>query len=468
LYKIIIPAAIFLITFAVYNLTSPVPQGGDTVPGRYLPFSILCDGDFNLNEFTFLYKNEEKPPYYLIRNDSGELLSTFGPGIALSVLPFYSVILLFKNNFDFDSLLLIAKILSSFFVSLSAVFLFLSALRLSNRHVALFATAAYALGSSVFAISSQGLWQHTPASLFVALGLFLLVHSGEKKWLAGLASFSFSLAFLVRHQLFIIWFIFLLYVFFRHRKSFIHYLCLAYPSIIFMIAYNFYYFDSMIAFPQIEVSGHLAEFKTGSSDVWSTPVLTGLSGLLISPSRGLLLFSPVFIFSFIGMFMVFFRLRIQKLKTDENNILYVSIALISIAYILLMSKWYDWWGGWGFAYRPIVDVMPLLSLLLIPFFNFIYPRRNAVSIIVRIIVISFLIFSIYVQFLGTYSSGFIKWHSISDVDRDHERLWSVKDSMLIYYLSHPDFGNREKVPDFIISGSTSFTACSVRIFKNEM
>ena len=36
-------------------------------------------------------------------------------------------------------------------------------------------------------------------------------------------------------------------------------------------------------------------------------------------------------------------------------------ALGAVAPYLMSCKWFDWWGGWCFGHRPIVDISVLLA-----------------------------------------------------------------------------------------------------------
>jgi hypothetical protein len=32
----------------------------------------------------------------------------------------------------------------------------------------------------------------------------------------------------------------------------------------------------------------------------------------------------------------------------------------------VQSKWFDWWGGWTYGYRPWLEAVPVLVLCMIP------------------------------------------------------------------------------------------------------
>jgi hypothetical protein len=51
------------------------------------------------------------------------------------------------------------------------------------------------------------------------------------------------------------------------------------------------------------------------------------------------------------------------------------LGLSVLAMWLISFKWYDWWGGRCFGYRPIIDTIPFLTLLLAPGFDWVFKRR---------------------------------------------------------------------------------------------
>ncbi|MEJ7640079.1 MAG: hypothetical protein WKF75_19465, partial [Singulisphaera sp.] len=81
------------------------------------------------------------------------------------------------------------------------------------------------------------------------------------------------------------------------------------------------------------------------------------------------------------------------------------LTVAIVALVLLASKWFDWWGGWCFGYRPIVDTMPLLALLLIPALDG-RARRPAG----RIFFGALLAWSVAVQLVGAIAIDTVSWN----------------------------------------------------------
>jgi hypothetical protein len=83
-----IPVILFCALLILYLANGVTKASGDTLPARYLPFSILREGNFDLNEFQFLYA--QGIPYYL-RHLNSRYVSNYPVGPALAALPFYLI-----------------------------------------------------------------------------------------------------------------------------------------------------------------------------------------------------------------------------------------------------------------------------------------------------------------------------------------------------------------------------------------
>jgi hypothetical protein len=93
----------------------------------------------------------------------------------------------------------------------------------------------------------------------------------------------------------------------------------------------------------------------------------------LHPAQGLLWQSPVLIMAAVG---AFFMLRGKK------NRLELALAVLACAaYLLLNSGYFLWWGGYSFAPRQIVPMLPFLCIPLI-----FVPRRFFPLVIVLTLV----------------------------------------------------------------------------------
>jgi hypothetical protein len=197
-----------------------------------------------------------------------------------------------------------------------------------------------------------------------------------------------------------------IYVLHVHRDQIYRFTLFALPCVIVLALYNWGYFGSVI--------------RTGygqaifSENAWSTSFFEGLTGILLSPSRGLFVYSPIFLFSLIGIFSA-------QRHADSLLFRYLSVAVVLV--IALYSKWIMWWGGWSFGPRLLADITPLLTLLLIPAYRQTRHRHLLKS---GFYVLAGL--SIAIHALGAFAPA--GWSP--DVGEPSHRLWSWSDGELMY------------------------------------
>ena len=84
--------------------------------------------------------------------------------------------------------------------------------------------------------------------------------------------------------------------------------------------------------------------------------VVGALGLLVSPSRGLLVFLQFLGFSGLGMVKTWLDARYHSLRP---------LTIATVAVMALQCKWFDWWGGWTYGYRPWLDTVPLLVVFIV-------------------------------------------------------------------------------------------------------
>lgn len=140
---------------------------------------------------------------------------------------------------------------------------------------------------------------------------------------------------------------------------------------------------------------------------------TALYGNLLSPARGLLVYSPFLLVS----------LLLTLLLAPRNKTL-AKLCLISLAWpvvhLLSVSQFPHWWAGWSFGSRLLVDAMPGLFLGL---FSGLAALRQRKSLAYAAVLVSGL-FAIYVN---TYQALFnpygMQWNVEPNIDQYPEYLF---------------------------------------------
>lgn len=462
----------FAAAFLLYLASAPaVPFSQDTTANAYLPVSLLRDGDlvFSPREAPLMFLWGEKrgeatvpvtvqswaqpggegtygeayragklsllaPRYFLVpttRSRGGEPLyaAAFGPAAGLTALPAAGAAAALGADLGNPYVVFrIAGITAALLTAGSVVAIFLSALAFLSRPRALVLAALYGFATCVWTIASQALWQQTAEIFFLSLGVLCLVR-GEAGWLRGAgAGMALALAAACRPTAAIVALVAGGHLAVSHRRVLPAYLAGALPVAIALLAYNVYYFGAPLDFGQLAAGAAVAQWKTGSPEVWQTPVWLGAAGLLLSPSRGLFVYSPFFAAALAGAVIAWREPRYGVLR-----FLTVAVPLLWLP----AFAWFDWWGGWTYGYRPIVDSAPLLAMLCIPALGAL--RRPVLKGAFAVAAA----WSLFVQVLGATTYAPDGWNARRpdgspgnvDLPEHRDRLWSFRDSQIADLLA---------------------------------
>jgi len=89
---------------------------------------------------------------------------------------------------------------------------------------------------------------------------------------------------------------------------------------------------------------------------FSTPWLEGISGLLVSPGRGLFLYAPILLVSLPAIPAFVKRHRLEAALA----------LLVSASYVLLYGRWFFWHAGYAWGPRFLVPMVPFAVILMAP------------------------------------------------------------------------------------------------------
>lgn len=408
---------------------------------------------------------DPKPKYYLAPTRHPDAYAnTFGVGAGLLALPVLAVVKPFAASPDKDATVLwqVGKLVAAAAAAGSAVFLFLAALSWLSLRASLALALLYGLGTCAWSVSSQILVQHGPAELFLAMGTYCLLRKTPiASLLAGLA---YSGAVACRPTCVLVFAVVAVWLALRDRVRSLALwgFCLgALPVGLLLVCYGWYTFGDPLAAGQLLVGPKVAITKTGDPSLWQTPFHVGLAGLLLSPARGLLVYSPVVVVALWGMGRVWRERTWADLRP---------VSLAALALFLPAAKRFDWWGGWSYGYRLIMDAVTLLAFLAIPMVAWVCARRWRMAVVGVLSV-----WSLGTQALGAFAYDVRGWNGrwvydvvdetskrrgtyderasaerrareqggrvegrVLNVDLPEYRyrLWSVSDNPLRYYLEN--------------------------------
>lgn len=433
-FSIFILSWVFAYVLGVNTLTI---QSEDTLPSLFTPFAIVNEHTLYLDTYYEMmrakYPHPDDPtfekglvPFYMKKIQDGAVthyVSAFPIISGILAIPVYILPILLKATFTWETLALLGHITGALIVSLSGytLYILLKTFFIDQRK-SLLLTAIYLFGTINYALISQALWQHGVVQLFTLLALYNLLKSmrqiGTPMNIALFGFFS-SLAVLSRPTALLTIPILFFLVFEKYRlqvRPLLRYISFfvlgVLPNALFFIWYNQTYYLSILN------QGYASQL--GNS--WQGRFPEGFLGLWISPSKGLLVYSPILIFALLGFY------KVHKEKNFTKNLIYICSFLTVFLHTLILGKWKHWYGGWSFGYRMASDVLPFLILLFVP-----YVKSDSFEKYKKIFY-SLLLVSIGVQIFGIIFFDGI-WHAAYDNGfTETSWLWSLQNSELVFNI----------------------------------
>lgn len=344
-----------LFSCAVYNSNLRLVGSGDTFPARYLPFALLRHRTLTLDPVLDSVTQGNPWPYWL-QGGPGPAISTFPVAVPVLLSPLYvpACALLEARGWTFGRLERVARIMeklvASGVASLSVALMFLLLARRVRQRWALALALAYAFGTNTWMISSQALWQHGLSQVCLIACLLMLTGpaSARTSFAAGLFC---GLAVAARPTDVIFAAALALYVWLAAPGRRLAALAGAAIPAIALLAYN------------VGVIGNIAGGYGARGDFagnfrhFRYELLPGLAGLLLSPARGLFVYSP-----FLALVPLALPGRIAR---GQASALDLALLGAVVAQLLFFAK-LDWRGGCSFGPRWLTDAVPLLVWVLAP------------------------------------------------------------------------------------------------------
>ncbi|MGA7873551.1 MAG: hypothetical protein WCA22_21915 [Candidatus Binatus sp.] len=403
---------IFSVALIVFLANGRTISGGDSVPAKNLPLSILGHGHFYLDQL--VTPGEKKIPYYL-RESGGHYVSDYPVGAALIALPFYAPSIVCGVSPSSRIFSELEKVSAATIVALSVLLLYMAAARVTADWMAMLLTLVYAFGTTSLSVSSQALWQHGPAQLALTAAIYCLVRARDESRWAGYAGLPLAFEVITRPADVLIAAPLGLYVLVSYRREIWTFAATAIAPVLFQVWYNATYFGTPFRSQFFTQAASVGGQRVPSAGFWATPLARGLAVVVLSPGRGLLFYSPIFILSFAG-------LALAWRKNGEVLLRYLGIC--AILSILLVAKWHKSSGGESFGPRLLADVTPIMAFALIPLADCLRNRR---ALVVVFAVLG--VWSIAANASGAFIS-YRAWNNWTLGDPD-TRLWLWGDNPVV-------------------------------------
>jgi hypothetical protein len=318
----------------------------DCYVAPYAAWSLVQNGSFDVRDHAELARLVGS---MVVELPDGRRLSSKPPGSTLAALPIVAPLALALDRpLERSDMTRLGKWVASAYVSGTVVLMFLLISRLVPAAVAA-TTLLAALGTCLYSVASQSLWSHGPATFFVCLALYALLERRDDRRAqhAAIAGLALGMAILTRQStaLFALASVVALIGARRWRAGLIVTSAVA-VFLGVLLSYNQYYFGS-------PVSGGYGS----SARAWTSPVSAGLPGLVIAPSRGLLIYTPALLLLPLGIARIL--RRPARLSSDQRTVI-LGWLLAAAATLLVYASRVGWWGGWTFGPRYLCETLPVL------------------------------------------------------------------------------------------------------------
>lgn len=339
---------------------------------------------------------------YVIHRKGEHFYNYFPLGTALVSTPFVAIANAFGFNMAKDEPL-IQMVLATLAALLITFILYKTARLYLRKTESLLLAGLCWFGSALASTVGTALWSHDFALVFSSAAIFLVLRQRQPESLLAPALIGLCLftAYLCRPTLALLSPFLLLYYFLQDKKS-----ALFAAATLSLLLLGFMGW-SMHEFAQILPDYYLPKRLEGGD------FATALYGNLLSPARGLWVYSPFLLVS----------LLLTLLLAPRNKIL-AKLSLITLAWpvvhLFSVSQFPHWWAGWSFGSRLLVDALPGLFLGL---FSGLAALRQRKSLAYAAVLVSGL-FAIYVN---TYQALFnpygMQWNVQPNVDHYPEYLF---------------------------------------------
>ncbi len=419
--KALLPALVFLAAFAVYlscRGTTPLTDPKSTV---HVSLSILREGNVNLDEFSY-------PP-----GDSGNALEFAGHryyffplGTSFVILPLVALVdwglqrvwsldlyALLKSAPDWDLVARIHLLIASFITALTAAVIYLIGRLSLDTKRSLLLAFIFAFCTSAWSTASRDLWQHTASIALLSAALYLVLLARTRPWLVQYASLPLGLAYTVRPTNSIPILFISLYVLIAHRRYLAGY---ALGGLLIAVAF--------LLLNRTIWANWLPPYYLPERLANNPHFLEALAGNLVSPARGLLIYSPVLLFAGYGIVIKIRRKRFTELDA----------ALLGtvIVHLLAISSFKHWSGGASYGPRFFTDMLPFMMYFLIPVLGAITVPRTAAQWALGLGFALLMVVSLFMHYRGATQPATWDWngaylHVVGSVDDDPARLWDWSD-----------------------------------------
>ncbi|MBI4670404.1 MAG: hypothetical protein HY741_01880 [Chloroflexi bacterium] len=410
---------------------SPVTTVLDSAWVLHTSMSILREGNIDLDEYQAIFS---APNDYHLERVGNHTYYYFPLGTSLLTTPMLAAADLAAGLARFDlgkyflthgpvafdpwlPLNLMERVFASTFAALTVVVMYGIARHFLAVPRALVVVFIFAFCTSAWTTASRGLWAHGPSMLMLALAFYILLRAeAQPRWIP-FAALPLALAYIIRPTNSISLVILSLYVLVRHRRAIIPYTLLGALILLPFFLYNSTVYQNWLP-PYFHPQG-----------LTITPaIMEPLAANLVSPSRGLLIFSPIVLLSIGGL--------VLALQDRSHRALALALAVILVLHSFIIASVNHWARGWvaGWAIGPrlYTDMLPYLIYFLIPVLAWLPALSKTWRVLAAAGLVVLATTSFAIHFHCATSMACMAWnYTPIDIDRAPQRIWDWSDPQFL-------------------------------------
>lgn len=426
--------------FIIYTLCANASPTSDSIPNNFTAVNIIYHRRLDLTNFKPYFLKRQILHHVGVENKQGVLFAKTPVINGILASPFFKF---FDSLFgmhgvaasrflqkDFETYYQsVGKYYGTLITSISVFFIFLTVFVLFKSILyAVFAAMTYGLATAAYSTAAQGNWQHAPSLLLISISFYLFLHllKNNSRTVMFIITVLLATATFIR-IVNILFFISIMTMMLLHKQN--RKLTL-FSIILFVFLLLIWTFtNTSLGIPggyNDEIIRSFRSFDLSSS-------LKILVSLFISPNVGLITFSPIFIFSLLGIIKLI--QTCLKNKIELNKPIIIFLLTCTLCFFLLLcfnSFWWAWEGGYSWGPRLLTESIPFLVFLGA---YFIYSLRD--KFIKRTFYVIFFIlffYSVIVQTTGVYAYDTEWQYKYYTPNKRLEMAWYNNPNIINYYL----------------------------------
>lgn len=423
--RLLVAGLIFLFVVIVNFFGCKISSSFDSRWSIHTTMSMIKEGNIDLDEYQPLIEDEL---FYAIYQIDEHLYAMYPAGTSFLALPYvFAMDTFYKRSLGLDLEQFISEniprgleiFIASNIIAFATVLIYLMGnLFFDKRRHSLLLACIFAFCTSAWSTASRALWQHGPSALMLALALYLLLLAGRQprhaRYLIPLVSLLLAFSFVIRptNSLSILFLTFV--VVWQHRKYVPAYCVGSLLVGVPFVVWNLQLYHAL-----------LPPYYTAASQLhFGLEIFEGLAGTLLSPSRGLFIFTPVLLFSLYGV--------ILKIHHKQMTMLDAMLIAVLVLHWMLSSAHPHWWGGHSYGPRYFTDVLPYFLYFLIPAMAHIRLSRGIRRHILLTGFVVVIVLSFAIHFRGATNWDVHYWNTVPvNVDDYPERVWDWRDMQFL-------------------------------------